>query len=123
TSGGDIILENITGSIDAKTSGGDIRAELIPSGKGSSELVSAGGDIKLYIPENAKATIEAIIRVDSRWGRSRSRRDKYEVKSDFKSDTYDDGEDDIRATYILNGGGERITLETVNSNIEIRKKR
>lgn len=119
TSGGDMLLENISGSIQAKTSGGNIRAELIPSGKGSSELTSAGGDIKLFIPENAKATIEAVIRIEGRW----SRRKNYEVKSDFKSDSYENNEDDgeIRAKYVLNGGGEKITLETVNSNIEIRK--
>ncbi len=121
TSGGDIVLENITGSIEAKTSGGDIRAELIPTGKGMSELVSSGGDIRLQIPENAKATIEAIIKIHDR----RRQRDRYEVRSDFKEDesqseTY---EDEIRKVYVLNGGGERITLETSNSNIEIRKLR
>ncbi|HEX9613921.1 MAG TPA: DUF4097 family beta strand repeat-containing protein [Bacteroidota bacterium] len=120
TAGGDIDLENITGSIDAKTAGGNIKAELVPSGKGVSELKTAGGDIRLAVPENAKATIEAVIRVEDRW---RSRKDRYEVRSDFKAETYekDDEYGDIRATYVLNGGGEKIYLETVNSNIEIRK--
>lgn len=122
TAGGDIELENISGSIDAKTAGGDIRAELVPSGKGSSELKTAGGRIRLAVPENAKATIEAVIRIEDRW---RSRRDRYEVRSDFPSATYERDEryGDIRATYVLNGGGERIYLETVNSDIEIRKLR
>lgn len=121
TAGGDIRLENITGSIEAKTAGGDIRAELIPSGKGPSELKTAGGDIRLSVPENARATIEAVIRVEGRW----SRRKNYEVRSDFKADRYETSEDDeeIRAVYTLNGGGEKIYLETVNSNIEIRKLR
>jgi len=122
TAGGDIDLENISGSIDAKTAGGNINADLVPSGKGSSELKTAGGDIRLAVPENAKATIEAVIRVEDRW---RSRRDKYEVRSDFTAATYEKDEKygDVRATYVLNGGGERIYLETVNSNIEIRKLR
>jgi DUF4097 and DUF4098 domain-containing protein YvlB len=119
TAGGDIRLENITGSIEAKTAGGDIRSELIPSGTGRSTLKTAGGDVVLHIPESAKATIEATIRIEGRWGRSR---EKYEVRSDFKADSYKVEEgDEIRATYTLNGGGEVITLETVNSNIEIRK--
>jgi DUF4097 and DUF4098 domain-containing protein YvlB len=120
TAGGDIRLENITGTIQAKTAGGDIRAELIPSGKGGSELKTAGGDIKLWVPENAKATIEATIVVEDRWSRRKS---KYEIRSDFKADSYVEDEDaeEIRAKYVLNGGGETITLETVNSNIEIRK--
>ncbi len=52
-------LQNITGSIDAKTAGGEVEAELIPSGKGRSRLSSAGGDIRFYIDENSKVTIEA----------------------------------------------------------------
>jgi hypothetical protein len=120
TAGGDINLTNISGTIEAKTAGGDIRAELMPSGKGSSQLKTAGGDIKLWIPENAKATIEAVIVVENRW---RSRKGKYEIRSDFKADSLveDEDEQEIRGKYVLNGGGDTITLETVNSNIEIRK--
>jgi len=120
TSGGDLDLQAVSGSIRGRTSGGDIKAELMPSGKGGSELKTAGGNIRLYIPENSKATIEADIRIEGRWG---SRRSKYAVKSDFKATTYDDHEDEIHAVYKLNGGGESIYLETTNSNIEIRKLR
>ena len=122
TAGGDIDLLNITGSIDAKTAGGDIKAELRPSGKGGSELSTAGGNVRLAVPENAKVTIEALIRIEGRWG---SRKTKYEVRSDFKADKYetDEDEEEIRATYNLNGGGEKIYLTTVNSFIEIRKLR
>lgn len=122
TSGGDIELENITGSIDARTSGGTIKAELRPSGKGDSELRSAGGDIRLAVPENSKVTIEALIRIEGRWG---SRRSRYDIRSDFKADTYekDDNMDEIRATFKLNGGGEKIYLTTSNSNIIIQKLR
>ncbi len=121
TAGGDIQLRAITGSISAKTAGGDIRADLNPQGTGRSELKTAGGEIELSIPSTAKATIEAEIELDSRW----SRRDKYDIRSDFKADTYEKDEDGdyIRATYVLNGGGEIIELKTVNSNITIRKSR
>lgn len=125
TAGGDIDLKNITGSIEAKTAGGDIDAELNPSGSGESELKTAGGNVKLFIPANAKATIEAVIRLRDDWGWS-SKKNKYDIKSDFKADTYDkrgdDDGDEIHATYVLNGGGEVIYLETVNGNIDIRKK-
>lgn len=125
TSGGDIRLEDITGSIEAATAGGDVTAELKPSGTGRSSLSSAGGEITLYVPENAKATVEAVIEIEGRWG---SGRREYDVKSDFKEDTYDKGGRDgggrdIRAVYKLNGGGEDIFLKTVNSNIFIKKLR
>jgi hypothetical protein len=121
TSGGDVKLQNITGSINAKTSGGEVEAELIPSGKGGSKLSSSGGDVRLYIDENSKATIEATIRLDG-WG---SRKSRYVVKSEFPKESYETDEeaDEIRAVYKLNGGGELIELSTSNSNIEIHKLR
>ena len=121
TSGGDVKLQNITGAIDAKTAGGEVEAELIPSGKGGSRLSSSGGDVRLSIDENSKATIEATIRLDG-WG---SRKSRYIVKSEFPKDSYETDEeaDEIRAVYKLNGGGELIELSTSNSNIEIHKLR
>jgi hypothetical protein len=121
TSGGDVKLQNITGSINAKTSGGEVEAELIPSGKGGSKLSSSGGDVRLYIDEKSKATIEATIRLDG-WG---SRKSRYIVKSEFPKESYETDEeaDEIRAVYKLNGGGELIELSTSNSNIEIHKLR
>lgn len=122
TSGGDIRLQGVTGSVEARTAGGEVEAEISPSGKGSSRLTSSGGRIVLYLPENAKASVEATIRVHGSWGR---RADRYQVRSDFKADSYEKDEDDeeIRAIYSINGGGERIDLETVNADIEIRKGR
>ena len=120
TSGGNIMLSNLSGSVDARTSGGDIHAELIPSGKGKSRLSSSNGTIRLFLPASAKATITARIRIQGWW---RTEQDAYEVRSDFKaeSSSRDDDERAIESKYILNGGGESITLETVNSDIEIRK--
>ena len=120
TSGGNIMLANLSGSVDAKTSGGDIHAELNPSGKGKSRLSSSIGTIRLYLPATARATITARIRIQGWW---RTERDEYEIRSDFKEESSQRNEDEreIESKYILNGGGEIITLETVNSDIEIRK--
>jgi DUF4097 and DUF4098 domain-containing protein YvlB len=121
TSGGDVKLQNITGSIDAKTAGGEVEAELIPSGKGGSRLSSSGGDVRLYIAETSKATVDATIRLDG-WGWKKSR---YVVKSEFPKESYETDEEagEIHAVYKLNGGGELIELSTSNSNIEIHKLR
>lgn len=121
TSGGDLNLQGVTGSIDGKTSGGEVEAQLIPSGKENTKLSSSGGDVRLYIDENAKATIEATIRLQG-WG---FHKDRYVVKSDFPKESYETDEDggEIRAVYKLNGGGELIELTTVNSDIEIHRLR
>lgn len=120
TAGGDIRLDDISGSVEAKTAGGDVTARLNPSGKGRSRLATAGGEVTLYLPDDAKATVEALIRLEGWW---RSKKGEYRVNSDFKADYYqsDDDSREIRAKYTINGGGEVITLETVNSDIYIKK--
>ena len=119
TSGGDIKLENIYGSVKANTSGGDIYAELTPDGSDDSKLSSSGGNITLLVPENAKATIEAVIKVQSK----KDLKERYKIISDYKFENYtvDDDEREIRATINLNGGGMLIKLTTSNSKIEIKK--
>jgi len=128
TAGGDIELYRITGSVEARTAGGDVLVELIPSGNGRSSLGTAGGDVTLYINKNARATIEARIRVERKWKRKnrRNQRDEeseYKIHSEFVAQRYDEDLDrgEIRATYILNGGGEKIFLETANGQIDIRE--
>ncbi len=120
TAGGNIQLQDITGSIEAKTAGGDIEAELVPSGKGNSTLRSSGGNVVLSLPSNAKATVEATIRIRGQW---RHQEEEYDIRSEFKeeSKTNDKDEQEIHAVYKLNGGGDNIVIETTNGNIEIRK--
>ena len=221
TAGGELELLNVTGSIDARTAGGEILAEITPDGSKGSSLVSAGGDIVLYVDPEAKATIEARIHVDKRHSfglvhlrtpqgedeaivvempgipsinldqsdieideeklqeiidkltqsvneavqlsaeeaqrllqelqrdlqtaqrelqaaqkkkvesqkkmiqvRNRARGIlRYKIRSDFEEERYEEDEEEgeISATYMLNGGGTRIWIETSDSNIEIRE--
>lgn len=120
TGGGSVSMEDITGTIALKTGGGDISVELTPSGKGGSTIYSGGGDIRFYIPDNAKANIEATLNIKHGWGNSWKR---YKITSDFKSDKFqkDEDEESMFGSYVLNGGGDKIELETTNGNIEIRK--
>jgi hypothetical protein len=64
--------------------------------------------------------VEARIRIRGRWDLN----EDYEILSDFPSQNFtkDQDQKEIRGTYVLNGGGERISLETVNGTIEIRKQ-
>ena len=120
TGGGNVDMEGISGSIGLKTGGGNVKVELTPTGKGPSTIYSGGGDIQFLIPENAKVTIEATLKIKySGGGRSK----KYKVDSDFKADKFErDSEDGSTfAVYKLNGGGEKIELETTNGDITIRK--
>ena len=120
TSGGDLLLENITGSVDGNTAGGNITATLAPGNSGKSRLTTAAGDIHLFVPDKTRATINAQIQIH-RWHRDREK--KYDIQSDFPSSTFtkENSGDEIRATYLLNGGGQEIILRTTNGNITIRK--
>jgi DUF4097 and DUF4098 domain-containing protein YvlB len=120
TSGGNVNMKDISGSVNATSSGGDIYAELKPSGKGRSKLITAAGKITLLIPENAKAAIDARIQVQGHW---RGQHEDYTITSDFTADKSSQTKDDreISSRFTLNGGGEQITLETVNSDILIKK--
>ena len=121
TKGGDITLMNIVGSVEAKTAGGDVSIELTPSESGNSSIKTSGGDIELIIPEDAKLTVEAEIRLH---GNARGETDKYTISSDFlnlDSQISEDGKW-IRLNYTLNGGGHKINMKTTMSNIKIIKQ-
>jgi hypothetical protein len=113
-------MEEITGVVDVSTGGGSIQCELNPGSSGNSQIRTGGGEIELTLPENAKCIVEATINTGHGWGRHGK---KCTITSDFKADTYEgnDESDKIHAVYTLNGGGPKITLETSNSDIEIRK--
>jgi DUF4097 and DUF4098 domain-containing protein YvlB len=119
TAGGSLRLLDITGSVEASTAGGDVHAELNPEGQGSSRLTSSGGNVRLALPESARAVVNARIRLQRGWGGWRTR--DYQINSDFRAQDQqiDETNNEIRAVYILNGGGERIDVETVNGNIDI----
>lgn len=123
TAGGDIQCEDITGSIDAETAGGDIVCELKPGGNRGSNFNTAGGDIELYIPADAKVTIEARIRLRGHWYDDDDDYDAYDIYSDFKPTKKDKSRKTITAQFVLNGGGKPIHVETTNGDIEIRKLR
>ncbi len=120
TMGGDIYLYNITGSVDANTSSGNIYCELKPSGKGGSNLYTLNGGIKLMVDPNAKATIEAEVRLKGWDGGDENEK---MIESDFPAKSYQSGSrsGNVEAAYLLNGGGELIKLTTMNEKIQIRK--
>jgi DUF4097 and DUF4098 domain-containing protein YvlB len=119
TAGGNVRLENVRGSIDARSSGGNVLGELVPMAEASSSLASFGGDVALYLPATAKATVHARIRIRGPW---ETQSQDCDIRADFPAEDYarERAQKEIRATYRLNGGGQDITLKTVNGDIQIR---
>lgn len=116
TSGGSIRIRNAVGPIRADTAGGRIEAELASfSGDrdASIELSTAGGDVTLRLPSDHGADIEVELDV------SRRARDDYRIYTDFPLSLQEDDDGDITASGEINGGGDRIFIETTNSDINI----
>ncbi len=115
TSGGGISIENAEGEIHADTAGGSISVHYVnrdPKNKVSIRLETAGGDIRLSVPKNIQATVDAIL---ERYHRSQ----KVNIDSDFPLNITEDNQY-VKADGDINGGGGRIELRTVSSDVTIR---
>jgi hypothetical protein len=127
TMGGEITIENADGWIDATTMGGDVTAVMTgdPSkGKRDVYISSKGGDIDLTLPKGISADF------DIRLTYTKNSNRNYDIKSDFdinveEPDKWDYGKGSPRKIIYgkgeINGGKNRIKVETVNGDIRIRK--
>ena len=116
TSGGNISLGPILGYIEADTSGGSIEAELgnVASGEDAHvDLDSSGGDIELRIPAGHSADVTARIEV------SRRSRGDYRIYTDFPLAISGEDDREVIGRGEINGGGDRINIETNNGDIRI----
>jgi len=119
TAGGNLNLKNISGSIEANTAGGNIYADLVPSSNSHSEFNTAGGDINLVLPSDAKVNIEATVYVGKHAGDPDVEK---MIKSDFEPTTVDINGKNLIKRFVLNGGGSMIELNTASGKIKINKK-
>lgn len=117
TLGGNIDLYNVAGPVDASTNAGNINVELKSTGNSSSSISTMAGDIMLYIDPSEKVTIDAYAREGGYDSGDKA------IYSEFPSKEYRTGKYSGRAeaTYILNDGGNKITLKTHNGKIYIKK--
>jgi putative adhesin len=117
SAGGSINLFGLAAAVRAETAAGRIFAQLAATGKsfGASKLVTSSGDVVVFIPPDLPLTIDAAI--ESAGGNK--------IVSDFPL-TIRGGEHDfisrpVRAEGPVNGGGETLTIRTMDGGIEIRK--
>jgi DUF4097 and DUF4098 domain-containing protein YvlB len=127
TGNGEVVIENVTGTVDASTTNGGIGAEGISgsvkatavnggirvemaSVTGDIEMSVTNGGLRLELPANTRASLEAScvnggIDVDEELGLQATERSRRQV------------------TGTLNGGGPRIVASTVNGGINIDARR
>lgn len=117
TAGGDVFLDNIHGSVNASSAGGDVAVRLFPEGNEESKLSSAAGKITLSLPEYVQATIQATVK--GIMPEDFSQKIVCEFASD-KTTEVKEGKKNQRV-FVINGGGQKINLQTFDSIIEIKK--
>lgn len=115
---GDITLRQVSGSVDVKTNDGDIMAELYTGNGGASKLFSQEGELAVYFPPEAKATVEAKVKGT---GQAAADEDEGQIQSDFKSTKTEKTGPDLTSHYLINGGGDTVSVETVGGDILIKK--
>ena len=120
TSGGDIIISRALGAVKAETSGGDIEVFKYLNGRSTDQSItmsSSGGDLILYLPSEARVTIDATILLNRFGG-------DYEIRSDFPLKI--NREEKGSRIYLtgagkLNGGGARVSMQTTEGDIRIKR--
>ncbi len=127
---GNILIERAESSIEARVGIGDIEIQLIPlslEGDLHITLDTNSGNIRLIIPENLPADLDARVDRGVRFGPS--------IRSDFPLERVDSRRNlpaffpqaftsaSIRSELILNGGGNRIQAHTSQGSIEILSPR
>jgi DUF4097 and DUF4098 domain-containing protein YvlB len=106
SAGGDIVLDGSDGEINSVTAGGDIKLTYAGTNKGIT-LTSNGGNIKVYLPEFFKATLD----ITATGG---------QIKSDYSLLVKKDNDSQVQKGDI-NGGGNTLKCLTKGGKITLIK--
>ena len=124
SNGGSICLTRVAGAVQAATAGGNIQAWINPdatssAGKvslpGASQLSSGAGDIVVFLPRNLAANIDALV---ENGGVNRIEADPALLLNIQQIGNHNSGP--VRATGVLNGGGEVLKLRTTVGKIRLQ---
>jgi len=126
TGGGDIEIEILKGWVEASTGAGEIEVFVAENttANGHIKLTTGNGDVLLTLPENFSMDLSVEL------GVTNNSRKNYTLSSDFdiniKTDddwNYSQGTPRkyTRGTANLNGGNHRISIQTTNGNVIIKK--
>ena len=130
TMGGDINIDKVDGWVHAETMGGDVNVTMVgnPSeGKRDVTISSKGGDITLTVPPGLSMDVDITLAyTDQHWfgPKDNTIRSDFDIKQDRTNDwDYSEGS---RRKYIygtgsINGGKNKIRIETINGSVYLKK--
>jgi DUF4097 and DUF4098 domain-containing protein YvlB len=114
TAGGDIVVPLVGGHVDAETAGGDVRiAVAVREPRDGISIVNGGGDVALVLPADFKGSLDLTV--------EDADLSEPAVRSDFPEISITRKDGSVRATGVINGGGEKVRVKTSSGTIRVRK--
>ncbi|HEX9147789.1 MAG TPA: DUF4097 family beta strand repeat-containing protein [Thermoanaerobaculia bacterium] len=114
TAGGDIVVPLVGGHVDAVTAGGDVRiAVAARQPREGISIVNGGGDVALMLPSDFKGDLELTV--------TEADPSEPAVLSEFPDVSISRKDRIVRATGSLNGGGEKVRVQTSSGTIRLRR--
>jgi DUF4097 and DUF4098 domain-containing protein YvlB len=114
TGGGDIVVPIVVGAVNARTAGGDVRIAVASRQlREGISIQSGGGDVNLTLPADFRGNLELTV--------TDADPDEISIRSDFPEVSISRREGTVRGTGAVNGGGEKVRVETTSGTIRLRK--
>jgi DUF4097 and DUF4098 domain-containing protein YvlB len=114
TGGGDIVVPVVVGSVAATTAGGDVRIAVASRElKNGVTIQSGGGDVTLTLPSDFRGDFDLTV--------TEADPSETAIRSDFPEISISRREGTVRGTGAVNGGGEKVRVQTTSGTIRLRR--
>jgi DUF4097 and DUF4098 domain-containing protein YvlB len=114
TGGGDIVVPVVIGAVAATTAGGDVRIAVASRElKNGVTIQSGGGDVTLTLPSDFRADFDLTV--------TEADLSETAIRSDFPEISISRREGTVRGTGAVNGGGEKVRVQTTSGTIRLRR--
>jgi DUF4097 and DUF4098 domain-containing protein YvlB len=114
TGGGDIVVPVVVGAVAATTAGGDVRIAVASRElKNGVTIQSGGGDVTLTLPSDFRGDFDLTV--------TEADPSETAIRSDFPEISISRREGTVRGTGAVNGGGEKVRVQTTSGTIRLRR--
>jgi DUF4097 and DUF4098 domain-containing protein YvlB len=114
TGGGDIVVPFVVGGVNARTAGGDVRIAVAARQlRDGLSIQNGGGDVNLTLPADFRGNLDLTV--------TDADTDEISIRSDFPEVSISRREGTVRGTGALNGGGQKVRVETTSGTIRVHR--
>ncbi len=114
TGGGDIVVPLVGGTVAAETAGGDVRiAVAAKQVREGISITSGGGDVTLTLPSDFRGDVDLTV--------TEADPSEPAIRTEFPEISISRRDGTARGTGELNGGGEKVRVQTSSGTIRLRR--